>query len=234
MHKKSLAVLAFAFIAQAACAAGRVELPVTAGVANYDQEGFISIAGAVSNGSTDWVCAPRIDVELLDAQGRPIGVRSIFTAAKQDAGLDDADGVYAERIFVPPGEVAVFQYWRDKSKLKGVKPASHRLKASAGECPTPRTTMEVLELKTGHDQDGYYRVRGVLRNSGKGACRSPRAVVGLYDAVGKLAKAAEETPDAFFQKVLRPGQSVPFEFRSADDGKRIGKAQVWGDCNYPD
>lgn len=239
MNKEQLSAMIFAFFALTGFtapsqAAGRVELPVTAGLANYDEDGFISIAGEVKNVGSAWVCSPRIDIELLDAQGRPIAVQSILTAAKQDAGLDDADGVYAERIFLPPGEVAVFQYWRDKAKLKGLKPASHRVKASAGECPSARTNIEILELKTSRDQDAYYRVRGILKNTGKGDCRSPRAVVGLYGADGRLIKAAEETPDAMFQKVLKPGQSVAFEFRSADEGKRFGKARVWGDCNYPE
>lgn len=239
MKKPYRRAFAFALLGLAGCAAvvqaaNRTNLTVNIGAVNYDEDGFISIPGEAKNTSTAWVCAPRIDVELLDAQGKVIGVQSILTAAKQDAGLDDGDGVYAERIFVPPGEVAVFQYWRERTKLKGVKPASHRVKASAGDCPAARTTITAQEVKPGRDQDGFFRVRGVLKNTGNGPCRSPRAVVGLYAADGKLVKADEETPDAMFQKVLKPGQSVPFEYRSADDAKRVARAQVWADCNYPD
>ena len=215
-------------------AAPRVEMPATIGVANYDVDGFISISGEARNTSSGWVCSPRIDVELLDAAGKLLGVQSIFTEAKKDAGLDGGDGTYAERVFVPPGEVAVFTYWRERSKLKGAKPASHRVKVTAGECPAARTSMQVADIKAHHDADGFYRVRGVIKNVGAGACRSPRAVVGLYRADGKILKAHEETPDAMFQKILKPGQTVPFEYRTLDDSKKITKSQVWGDCNHPD
>jgi hypothetical protein len=212
----------------------RIDLPVSVGVVNYDQHGFINIAGEVRNTSSIWVCAPRIEVALRDASGKPLGVQSVFTEAKKDAGLDGGDGVYAERVFVPPGEVAVFHYLRDQTKVKGAPPASHLIKASAGECPAARTAMQVMEVKADRNADGFYRVRGMLKNVGTGPCRSPRAVIGLYRADGKIVIAREETPDAMFQKVLRPGQSVAFEFRTLDDAKLVAKSQAWGDCNWPE
>ncbi len=230
----TLLSLAFLTLSSLGHAASRIEMPATIGVANYDVDGFISISGEARNTSSGWVCAPRIDVELLDAAGKPLSVQSVFTAAKKDAGLDEGDGTYAERIFVPPGEVAVFTYWRDRSKLKGAKPANHRVKVTAGECPAVRTSMQVADIKASHDADGFYRVRGVIKNVGAGACRSPRAILGLYRADGKIVKSHEETPDALFQKILKPGQTVPFEYRTLDDTKTIAKSQVWGDCNFPD
>jgi len=227
----SLVFLASSGLAQAVT---RIEMPATTGVANYDLDGFISISGEARNTSSGWLCSPRVDVELLDAAGKSLSVQSIFTAAKKDAGLDEGDGTYAERIFVPPGEVAVFTYWRDRAKLKGAKPASHRVKVTAGECPAARTSMQVSDIKASHDSEGFYRVRGVIKNVGAGGCRSPRAVLGVYRADGKILKSHEETPDAMFQKILKPGQTVPFEYRTLDETKAIAKSQVWGDCNFPD
>lgn len=234
--KRILVACCAVFSATGAAIGGetRASLPVTEGRVSYNQDGFISITGVVRNTTQNWVCAPRIDAEFFDASGKPLGVQSVLTAAKQDAGLDDLDGVYAERIFVPPGEIAVFHYLRDVAKLRGGTAARHRLRASAGECPPQRTTIQVENLGSERDADGYYRLRGTLKNTGKANCRSPRAVIGLYQGDGKVILAREETPDEMFQKQLGPGKSVRFEFRTTENVAQITRSQVWGDCNWPD
>ena len=209
-------------------------LPVTIGRAGIADEAFVKIAGEIRNTSKEWVCTPRVEVELLDASGNALVIESIVTATMQERGKAPIDGAVAERTFLPPGEVAVFEYTRDVAKIGG-KYASQRVTARARRCEVqPKAVLEGFLARKG--EDGWYSVSGVIKNVGSVGCRSPKAVIGCYQADGKLYRADSEEPDETFQKVLAPGQSVPFVIKAIENpgGNTIAAVKGWADCALPE
>jgi hypothetical protein len=209
-------------------------LPVTIGRAGIADEDFVQIAGEIRNASPDWVCTPQIDVELLDASGKALVIDSIVTATRKERGKAGIDGAVAQRTYLPPGEVAVFEYIRDVKKVAG-KYASHRISAHARKCEVqPKVALEGFVAKKG--EDGWYSVSGTIKNVGSIGCRSPKVVIGCYQADGKVYTADSEEPDDTFQKVLAPGQSVPFAIKSIENpgGNTITAVKGWADCALPE
>jgi hypothetical protein len=220
--------------------AQQVEAPLlelVEGRGGLDAEtGFIKIAGEVRNRSKHWVQSVRISVRLFDAGGNPIAVTSIPTVMARERGESDpADGVYSDRDFVPPGELAPFEYTRDAKKLGGATYASHKLSVVARQATdAPSAVVDGFDPKKG--TDGWYSVTGRIKNVGKTGCRSPKAVIGVYGKDGKMARVLAETPDSTFQKILPPGGAVAFKIRSIENpgGNTIGKMKAWGDCSPQD
>lgn len=224
-----LAGLTGLLLAGTAMAAG---LRVVPGVAEYDADGFVRISGEIHNETGQTVCAARVEVFLKDAAGKPITVTSIVTETKAGLGQEPSDGVVATREWLPGGEVAVFSYLRDLKKLGGAKPASHEIRASARQCEGALPTIVVDEFKDKTDSAGDHALSGVLRNSGNVPCRSPKIVLGLYDANARLLDADYVQPDEFFQKKLAPGKMVRFGRNSLSSpawGKLVS-FKYWGDC----
>ncbi len=211
------------------------ELEIVVGRAGLDTYGaFVNIAGEIHNNSQEWVCAPQIDVELFDPAGQPITITSIVTATREELGQGSRDGCVADREWLPPGEVAVFEYLRDVKKLGGAKYGSYKLSAHARTCPNTRPKIAVEGFKAWKKDPSdpeWYTVSGTLKNVGSVPCYSVKAVIGMYSADGKLSQAMDETPDATFQKKLAPGQSVAFKIESVQSpDKTAADFKVWGDC----
>lgn len=200
-----------------------------------DGAGVLRLAGELRNTSGGWVCEPRVEVELFDAENRPIAVE--VPAARGRGSEARRDGVAGERTWLGPGEVAPFSYVRDRRQLGGVEPVSHRLRPSARACAGPPTKMAIDNLTKERSAGGAWSVRGGIRNDGTVACRSPRAVVGLYRADGRLAHALTVVPEATRHQSLAPGELVRFERRGILDPVRGGdssaRLEVWGDCDLP-
>ena len=75
---------------------------------------------------------------------------------------------------------------------------------------------------------------GKIENTGRVGCRSPKGVFGLYGADGKILATLTETPDAMFQKVLSPGQSVEVERKQIIERPlQIDSIKAWADCDVP-
>ncbi len=218
-------------LAGPAMAAG---LSLVPGAAVYDADGFVRISGEIHNHTGKTVCSPQVDVFLKDAAGKPITVTSVLTETKKGLNQEPTDGVLATRHWLPNGEVAVFTYLRDLTKLGGAKPAKHVLEASARACEgaLPKIAVEGFTDKV--DSVGSHAVAGTLRNAGSVPCRSPKIVLGFYGADGLLMETNYIEPDAYFQKQLGPGKSVGFSRDSlaSPDWRKPVKFTFkhWGDC----
>ena len=196
------------------------------------EQGFLKIAGEVKNESGQWITSVKVTIRLYDASGKEINTSSITTEVAKDLHQEPIERVYSERTFVPPGETAVFYFTRDVKSIKGTY-ASHKLSVSARLAEDP-PTMALTGFKAEKDSDGYFRVTGKIENTGRVGCRSPRAVLGLYGADGKILGALTEGPDSMFQKVLAPGQSVDVERKSIQlNGLTIDTIKGWADCDVP-
>lgn len=224
-------VLAGLVLAGPALAGG---LKLVPGAVVYDADGFVRISGEIHNHTGQTVCNPQVDVLLNDVAGKPIAVTSVLTETKKGLGQVPTDGVSATREWVPAGEVAVFTYLRDVSKLGGAKPARHTLELSARACEGALPRIAVEGFKDKVDSMGSHEVSGTLRNVGSVPCRSPKVVLGYYGADGTLIEANYIEPDAYFQKRLAPGKSVSFAqgSLSAPDWRKSVPFtfKYWGDC----
>jgi len=211
------------------------ELEIVGGDAGLDPTtGFLRISGELWNRSKHWIASPKVYVRLLDADGKPIAVDSILTMTKKELGKDPVDSVVAERELVPPGEVAVFEYLRDPAKLGGATYASHKLVPAARRVSKPPQA-SITDLSATKGADGWYAATGSIHNDGPVPCHSPRVVLGLYHADGKLYRALSNAPDATFQKDLKAGESVAFEVKAIPNpgGDAIAEVKAWGDCAVP-
>ncbi|MSP25780.1 MAG: hypothetical protein EXR75_11560 [Myxococcales bacterium] len=184
------------------------------------------------NKTAGWVFSPRIDVRLFDASGAELMVSSIATETAKDLGRQDApDNAYSQRNFVPPGEVAVFQYLRDATKFKGTY-ASHKLTATA--VPTDKgPSVSIDGFKADKSDDGHYALSGAITNKGTLPCMSPEAIFGLYDASGKILKVRSEQAEELYQKLLEPAKSVNFKGKLFKDDA-IADVKVWATCARTD
>lgn len=224
------ALLGFA-MAGPAMAAG---LSLVPGAVVYDADGFIRISGEIHNNTGKTVCTPQVEVFLKDAAGKPITVTSVLTETKKGLHQEPTDGVLATRHWLPNGEVAVFTYLRDITKLAGAKPAQHVLTVSARACEGALPKITVEGFKDTVDPVGAHAVSGTLRNTGTVPCRSPKIVLGYYGTNGTLIETNYIEPDAYFQKQLAPGKSVAFSrdaLASPDWQKPVKFSfKYWGDC----
>ncbi|MCU0241442.1 MAG: hypothetical protein MUF51_03350 [Vicinamibacteria bacterium] len=211
------------------------KLKIVDGVCEIDPStNYVKIRGEVWNNSGKWIRSVDIKIQMFDASGKPITVSGFLAEQMKSLGRDaSADSVIAERFFVPPGEVAVFERLRDPAKL-GAKYASHKLTAEAWAVTGTPPKMAIDNLKTGTDEFGYYEVSGTIRNVGTVPCRSPKAVLAFYTADGKVQHATYEGPDEYFQKHLAPGASVAFSRKNIIDGKGAKSVKAWGDCSDPE
>jgi hypothetical protein len=199
-----------------------VPLPLVEGKARTEH-GFVIIPGEVKNDTGKWLRSVHIDIELLDASGKPIHVDSIAAADGRK------EGVVADRSVVPPGEVALFRYTRDMKKLAAGY-ASHRLSAS-GRVGDAGMAATVENIHTSKDDLGFFTVTGRVKSSGTNGCRSPQAVIGLYASDGKVYDVKTAGPDEWFQKVMPNGQTAEFSRRAIDGRDGVfSDIKVWGDC----
>jgi hypothetical protein len=211
------------------------KLTIVEGHVAFDPNGFLTIAGEVHNKTDTWIHNPRIEVTLLDAQGKAVGVDSIPVIVQKELGEQSPnDAVQASRTFVPPGEFAVFRYIRDAKKIQGAY-AKHKLSASA-RSTTRKLGVTVEGLNTSKDKNGFYSASGKIKNAGTEECRSPTVVFGLYKADGKLFNVRTQSPDSHFQKMLQPGESVDFHYNAIENpgGNTIANVKAWADCVFRD
>lgn len=209
-------------------------LEIIEGHAELSGTGFVKISGEIRNKSGRWIHNPRVSVELLDAHGKLLSVDSAPVALQLEPGpARPADGTVASRTFVPPGESAVFQYVRDTRKIKGTYGGKHRLSATARL--TSRALSVTIEgLTVGKGPGGVLTASGSIKNSGPHECRSPTVVAGIYTADGKLYATRTQSPTAYFQKLLPPGQSVRFQFPALDNPGGNATVKAWADCQFLD
>jgi hypothetical protein len=210
------------------------KLRLVEGHTGLTPSGFVKIAGEIHNDTGQWIRAPRIEVELFDEGGQPLGVKSIVTETRKDLGhATPHDGVRASRTIIPPGEVAVFRYLRDVKKVAG-KYAKHKLTLSAS--PTVhQVSVAIEDFNATKRPDGWYTVSGRIKNTdSKADCRSPTAVLGLYTADGKLFDVQTKTPDSHFKKMLKPGESVEFKLKNIGNPMQgaIANVKAWADCQF--
>lgn len=210
------------------------QLEVIEGFAELSDTGFVKISGEVRNKTGRWIHNPRIMVELLDERGKPMSVSSIPVAVQQELGESrPVDAVVASRTFVPPGESTVFQYIRDARKIQGQYAGKHRLSATA-RFTTRALSVTIEGLTTGKGPGDALTASGRIKNSGSEECRSPTVVVGIYKADGKLYTTRTQSPTAYFQKMLPPGQAVEFQFKVLDNPGGNATIKAWADCQFLD
>ncbi|HSO31150.1 MAG TPA: hypothetical protein VLT33_01505 [Labilithrix sp.] len=183
------------------------------------------IWGEMKNKSSHTVRILSADITFFDAQGKPVDIRSIGTAVKQDVH-DSTPGetIYSETHQIPPGGSAPFHYMRNLSAIKG-QAASHKLtlrpapvvndaavgvalgvKESVGEMTNPA----LPDSKTMARRRAF---EGTLRNDGKTGCRDPKLVVALLSPDGKIREthAFDALATDNHKLTLAPNASVPFK-----------------------
>jgi hypothetical protein len=207
---------------------------IVEGRARLDTEtGFLKIPGEIRNDTGQWITSACVSVRLFDAAGKELTTSSIATAVSEDLGREPGEFVYSDRTFIPPGEVAVFQFLRDVKKIRGSY-ASHRLSVTARPV-SGAPAVALRGLATPKGGDGRLGARGQIENTGAVGCRSPKAVLGLYAADGKIVATTTVQPDAMFQKVLAPRGSVAFALESVGDhGPGVATVKAWADCEPAD
>lgn len=239
MSTTSLRAIAIALLLSAPITA-RAAGPTKAGVsvtvshaALHADSNFVHIIGEVRNDTPDTIHSVRFDVTLLDAKGSRLRVASIVTATREDMGEADADDfVMTEREFVPPGEVAVFHYLRDASKIGGAY-GSYKLGKPRYETSSKAPKAVLEGFVATKNADGGFDIAGTIKSAGKTGCRSPRAVLGMYDASGKLVEIGYKEPDETFQKDVAPGKSIAFRYTVHNIDGDIASVKAWGDCRVP-
>lgn len=210
------------------------QLEIILGHAELSDTGFVKISGEVRNKTGRWIHNPRISVELLDESGKPMSVSSIPVAVQKELGeARPADSVVASRTYVPPGESTVFQYIRDARKIQGKYTGKHRLSATA-RVTTRALSVTIEGLTTGKGPGDVLTASGKIKNAGTEECRSPTVVVGIYKSDGKLYTTRTQSPSAYFQKLLPPGQSVDFQFNVLDNPGGNATLKAWADCQFLD
>jgi len=207
-------------------------LVLVEGRARLDVEtGFLKIPGEIRNDTGQWITSACVAVRLFDAAGKEISTSSIATAVSEDLGREPGEFVYADRTFIPPGEVGVFMFMRDVKKIHGTY-ASHKLSVTAR--PAEGAPVVALRgLATPKDGDGQLGARGHIDNTGAIGCRSPKAVLGLYAADGKLIATTTAQPDETFQKMLAPRKSIAFAIASVGE-PGVANVKAWADCEPVD
>lgn len=207
------------------------KLAITPGQTRLDTEaGFVKIAGEIKNDTGHTITSARVTIRLFDASGKELQSSSVATAMDEDFGRDPHEHVYADRTFIPPGEVGVFYFLRDMKKIKGVV-ASHKLSVEARDV-RGAPLVEARDVVTPKTPDGHLSASGRIENRGSVGCRTPKAIIGLYDREGKLAATTTVEPDEMFQKVLAPGRSVAFSSPPLrEDGVTVTSLKVWADCS---
>lgn len=208
--------------------AGMVTLTIVEGRSGVDKDtGFLHIMGMIKNDTSGHIGAPRVAIDLFDADGKPIGVSSIAAA---DGHGESALGM---RTNVPPGEMSPFHYIRDIKKL--ARPyASHKLEAkawpSAGKFNPVAIDVKIDKEMVGKTE--YWRVTGNVKNDGKN-CINPAAVVAFFDASGKLQDTSDGLTVWDVKNEWPSGNSLPFKTGPKDTGGVIVDAKVWGECEPP-
>ena len=208
----------------ASASTGNVPLSLIEGRSGIEDTGFLHITGLIKNDSARWISFARVDIQLFDAEGKPIGVDSI--AAAEGRG----EGTYGLRDNTPPGESNPFHYIRDVKKL--ARPyASHKLTAHA-LYSDGTTHATVVDVKTDKEQIGkseYWRTTGTVKNSGR-ECRYPKAVIAYFDASGKLYAAREGVDEWDVKQAFPPNATVAFRAGPLDTQGIVKDVKVWGDC----
>ncbi|MBH9579262.1 hypothetical protein [Inhella proteolytica] len=209
----------------------RAGLEVLEGHVSYKHLDMARVAGLIQNTGSEPVCAPQVQVQWLDAAGKPLGVRSVVTLAQSELGRAQADGVMAQRRYLPPGEAAVFTYRRDLRKINGT-PAGHRITASARACARPQPRLEMAGLTHQTSKTGFHQVEGQVRNAGPGHCLKPLIVLGLFDAQDKLLESEVVRLPGLHEDRLAAGAGTPFSRRSLPNpmGLEVAKIRAWPDC----
>jgi hypothetical protein len=213
--------------AGASATTGNVPLTVVEGRSGIEDTGFLHITGLIKNDSSRWISFARVDIQLFDADGKPIGVDSI--AAAEGRG----ERAYAIRDNTPPGESNPFHYVRDVKKL--ARPyASHKLVAHAiySDGKT-HATVEGVKIDKEHvGKIEYLRVSGTIKNTGN-ECRYPKAVLAYFDASGKLYAALEGVDQWDVKTPFTPGATAAFSTGPLETKDIVKDVKVWGDCRQP-
>jgi hypothetical protein len=184
------------------------------------EKGFIRIIGEFHNGTDKWLRNLCVDVDYLDAQGKSIAVSSISTITRAELNKGSADSICADQTFVGPGQTVAFKKIRDQKFLAGTY-ASHRVSPATALVVEPPPTLVIEGFKAEKTESRTYAsfaISGTLKNTGKQTCRHPQITLGLYTKDGKLYDVSSASVS---EKLLAPGQSLPFTRRAVPDPQKV-------------
>jgi hypothetical protein len=202
---------------------GKGKMRIVESRAFTSESGFVMILGEVINETGSWVDRINVDVKLLDAAGKPIGVSSVAGAEGR------GEGVVPERSVLAPGESSPFKYIRDVKKL--ARPyASHELAARAFAAKYQQK-VRVLGVTSVREELGFWKVTGTLTNEADRPCRFPQAVIAFYGADGKLYDVSSAVPKDDTNSLAK-GASWSFDRQAAleDKTSAVKSVKVWGSC----
>lgn len=206
-----------------ASATGNGKMRIVESRAFTSESGFVMILGEVFNDTGSWVDTIGVDVQLLDAAGKPINVDSVAGAEGR------GEGVVPERSVLAPGESSPFKYIRDVKKL--ARPyASHKLAAHAFAAKYQQK-VSVTGVTSAREELGYWKVTGTLTNGADRPCRFPQAVIAFYGADGKLYDVSSAVPKDDTNSLAK-GASWSFDRPAALEDKTglVKSVKVWGTC----
>lgn len=191
---------------------------------------MLIVCGEVKNTSGHTVAGVRVAVRLFDSQGKELSVTSILSEVAKDIGQPPVEAVGTDRQIVPNGESAPFCYYRSVEKIHGTV-ASHKLSIHAAGIFDKAPAVRLTTFKSTWDPTGSWDVMARLENAGPGDCRSPALALAVYDAAGKVVRVQEANSEAYFQRMLAPGQSTDIEVRAVG-AEEIGTRVIgWADCS---
>jgi len=179
-------------------------LEITNTSAFVDEYGDLRILGEVRNNGAVPQEEVRIEALYYDAGGRIV----------------DSDFAFTWLSVLLPGQRGCF----DLAIPKPEGYASHLLsvRAQASEA-APRVGLEIAEVSSGLDEEGFYFVTGRVRNRGAEAASDVEVVVALYDHVGKVVACGPALVDP---PALAPGEEGLFDFAEKPP-RPVARYEVW-------
>jgi len=195
--------------------------------------GYLHLYGVVKNETGVAVENVKIMIDLFDTKGAPLGVEGWHKVAQKEAHAGEKERALGHVFYLPPGASAPYHYLRDPKKLAGAY-GSHKLVATANASRGPRASARIDAMSTRVVPDGHGEVTltGTFTN-GALPCRSPEAYFGFFegDKLVDLVTPHRNALDAYFQKSLTAGQTVPFVGKSFPKAPAGARVETWAACD---
>jgi hypothetical protein len=211
--------------------------PPRTGDAKEDYWIQYQVLGELENHTTETLEIVSANLTFHDAAGKMLGVESIGTLSKLDAGdTSPGETIWADVHFVEPGQSVPFHFRRNLAAVDG-QIASHRLTPRHARPAVDPPRGVVAELRERFEGEGFGKKRvfeGRIRNDGTGGCRWPALVIAFIGADGKIFALESDDLTEDTKRVLAKGEEIEFStslYVTGDDAAREhAKVRTWVDC----
>lgn len=195
------------------------------------------VLGEITNHTKETLEIVSANLTFHDAAGKMLGVESIGTLSKLDAGdTSPGETIWADVHFVEPGQSVPFHFRRNLAAIDG-DIASHRITPRSARPAVDPPRGVVADLRERIEGEGVMKARvfeGKIRNEGTGGCRWPAIVIGFLDADAKITRLETEHATDDTKRVLAKGDAIEFAtsvYVNGDDAElERAPIKTWVDC----